>query len=57
MILVSIYGLNQGDYFGVNHPIWVILTTVVLSIPLSWITIKFVRYKERNRQIKWLSYI
>jgi uncharacterized membrane protein len=55
--LVAIFGLNHGDYYGVNHPVWVIVWTLALSLPLGAITIYFVRFKERHRNLKWLSYI
>ena len=54
--LVAIFGLNQGDYYGVNHPFWVVVWSVGLALPLCWVTVKFVRFKAKNRQMKWLSY-
>ncbi len=57
LVLVANFGLNQGDYFGVSHPIWILTWTTGLAIPLCWLTVKFVQFKERNRQLKWLSYI
>lgn len=55
--LVAVFGINQGEYYGVSHPVWVILWALALSLPLGAITVYFVRFKERHRHLKWLSYI
>lgn len=56
-VLVMMFGLNKGDYFGVSHPFWVLVWAIALFFPLWWITVQFVRFKERNRHLKWLSYL
>lgn len=57
LLLVSQFGLNHGHHFGVNHPIWILTWAAGLSIPLCWLTVKFLTYKERHRNLKWLSYL
>lgn len=57
LICVACFGLNQGDYFGVSHPLWVIVWSLVLCWPLVYLTLLFVRFKERHRHYKWLSYL
>jgi len=57
LLLVAIYGTNEGDYFGVSGTLWVWAWTLGLSVPLVYMTLKFAGFKQNNRHLKWLSYI
>lgn len=57
VLAVALFGLNHGDYFGVDgiSAVWIIavLLACALYIPVRW----FARLKARRRDIKWLKYL
>ncbi len=56
VILVSIYGKNQGDYYGVDH-VWGIWLWSLAILPILWFaTCYFARFKQRHRDWQWLKY-
>lgn len=54
---VAIYGLNKGQFFGVDNVstvwIWVAILLVPLYLPTRW----FAGLKQRRRDIWWLKYL
>ena len=56
LICVTLFGLNQGDYFGFEGMGLVWLTAVLLAAalykPVKW----FAQLKARRRDITWLKY-
>lgn len=54
---VAIWGLNQGDYFGVSGvpALWIIsiLLAAALFVPVRW----YGQLKARRRDITWLKYL
>lgn len=56
VIAVSIWGVNQGDYFSVNH-VWMLwLLTIAMSFALYPVVQWFSRFKHQNKQITILKY-
>jgi uncharacterized membrane protein len=55
-ILVSLFGPNQGDRFGMEHMGWIWLTTVLLAVALYYPTKQFSLYKKRSQQA-WIRYL
>lgn len=57
LIAVTIWGLNQGNYFGFNNmgQIWLVtLVIITLLYPLvKW----FSGFKANHRQYRWLKYL
>lgn len=57
LIAVAIYGLNKGQFFGVDNVstvwIWVAILLVPLYLPTRW----FAGVKQRRRDIWWLKYL
>ncbi|MDY6525184.1 heparan-alpha-glucosaminide N-acetyltransferase domain-containing protein [Acinetobacter faecalis] len=56
-ISVGIWGTNQGTYFGVNTVISLWFITIMLSILLYPLMLKFSNFKHKNKQIKLLKYL
>lgn len=56
LTLEHFFGKNQGEYFGFNHPYQVCLATVIVAVPLWFLSLKYRDFKEKHREIKWLSY-
>jgi len=54
-ILISIFGPNQGNLFGVNNFGWVWLLSIIMSVALYFPTKKFAMFKKQNNQT-WLRY-
>ncbi|MDK2091745.1 hypothetical protein [Aliarcobacter butzleri] len=54
---VAIYGLNQGQYFGLSQtwqmPLLSILFAFILYFPTKW----YANLKQKRRDIKWLKYL
>lgn len=57
LILVAIYGTNQGDYFGVNSMASVWLSTLLLAPFLWYATIRFAAFKRKQHGSVLLSYL
>lgn len=55
-IAVSIWGTNQGIYFGVNHVGYIWLISIVLAVLLYYPTKAFNAYK-RVSQRSWVKYL
>lgn len=57
LICVSLWGLNQGEYFGVDHmsSIWII--AIVVAIVLYWPMKSFSSFKGKRRDLVWLKYL
>jgi len=55
-ILVSLFGPNQGDRFGMEHMGWIWLTTVLLAAALYYPTKQLSLYKKRSQQA-WIRYL
>ncbi|ANY14696.1 DUF1624 domain-containing protein [Bordetella pseudohinzii] len=53
----SIWGLNQGKYFGVDSMGAVWLIAIVLAVALYWPVRGFGRLKAARRDIPWLKYL
>ncbi|MFV3131010.1 DUF1624 domain-containing protein [Niveispirillum sp. KHB5.9] len=57
LVAVAIYGLNKGQFFGVDNVstvwIWVAILLVPLYLPTRW----FAGLKQRRRDIWWLKYL
>lgn len=57
LIAVALYGLNKGQFFGVDNVstvwIWFALLLVPLYLPTRW----FAGLKQRRRDIWWLKYL
>lgn len=53
----SVWGLNQGKYFGVDSVASVWLITVLLAVVLYFPVRAFGRLKARRRDIAWLKYL
>ena len=57
LIAVAVYGLNKGQFFGVDNVstvwIWVAILLVPLYLPTRW----FAGLKQRRRDIWWLKYL
>ncbi|MFY8092465.1 MAG: DUF1624 domain-containing protein [Niveispirillum sp.] len=57
LIAVALYGLNKGQFFGVDNVstvwIWFALLLVPLYLPTRW----FADLKQRRRDIWWLKYL
>lgn len=57
LIAVALYGLNKGQFFGVDNVstvwIWVAILLVPLYLPTRW----FAGLKQRRRDIWWLKYL
>ena len=53
----TIWGANQGHYFGFDSMGWVWATTVLLALVLFPPTQWFARLKARRRDIRWLKYL
>ncbi|WP_323588549.1 DUF1624 domain-containing protein [Aliarcobacter butzleri] len=54
---VAIYGLNQGQYFGLSQtwqmPLLSIIFAFILYFPTKW----YANLKQKRRDIKWLKYL
>ena len=55
-ILLTLFGANQGDRFGMEHMGWIWLTTVLLAVALYYPTKQFSLYKKRSQQA-WIRYL
>jgi uncharacterized membrane protein len=53
----SLWGLNQGKYFGVPDMAGVWLIAALLALALYWPVRGFGRLKARRRDIAWLKYL
>ncbi|EJF90334.1 DUF1624 domain-containing protein [Bartonella tamiae] len=53
---VSIWGLNQGQYFGFDTISSVWLCSIILIIALYFPVRSFARFKAKRRDITWLKY-
>lgn len=56
-ISVAIWGTTHGQYFGVNHVITLWLITIILSVLLYPLILKFSEFKHKNKQIPFLKYL
>lgn len=56
-LAVEIFGINHGTYFGVNNVMTLWLITIILSILLYPLMLKFSEFKHNNKQIKFLKYL
>lgn len=56
-ISVEIWGTTQGTHFGVNNVLTLWLITIILSILLYPLMLKFSRFKHNNKQITFLKYL
>ena len=54
-ILISIYGPNQGDLFGVNQFGWVWLISIIMSAVLYFPTKTFAKFKRQSKKA-WVRY-
>lgn len=56
IVAITIWGTNQGDYFGFDH-VWALwVCTPLLVVALYPIVKWFSQLKARRRDIKWLKY-
>ena len=55
-VLISIFGANQGDLFGVNEFYWVWVVSLILSVVMYFPTRSFGAYKKRSKQA-WVRYL
>lgn len=55
-IAVMYYGLNQGQYFGLNNVLSLWITAVILSVLLYPIVARFAKFKHNNKHIRILKY-
>ena len=57
LICVTVFGANQGKYFGFSgvEALWIlsIVFSIVCYFPTAW----FSRLKRRRRDIAWLKYL
>lgn len=56
-ISVTIWGTTHGAYFGVNHVASLWLITIILSVLLYPLVLKFSKFKHENKQIPFLKYL
>lgn len=57
VIAVAIWGTTQDKYFGVNHVVSLWLITLILSVILYPLVLKFSEFKHKNKQITFLKYL
>lgn len=57
VIAVAIWGTTQDKYFGVNHVASLWLITLILSLILYPLVLKFSEFKHKNKQITFLKYL
>lgn len=57
VIAVVIWGTTQDKYFGVNHVVSLWLITLILSVILYPLVLKFSEFKHKNKQITFLKYL
>ena len=55
-LLLTLFGANQGDRFGMEHMGWIWLTSVLLAVALYYPTKQFSLYKKRSQQA-WIRYL
>ncbi|MBF7683069.1 DUF1624 domain-containing protein [Acinetobacter sp. B5B] len=55
-IAVMQYGLNHGQYFGLDSVLSLWITAIILSIVLYPLVALFARFKHNNKQIRILKY-
>ena len=56
LLLVAVFGKNQGDYYGVDYVWGIWLWSLVLAPFLFLTTCRFARFKKQRRDLKWLKY-
>lgn len=56
LVAVAVWGLNQGDYFGVDSVWQVWLITIAMAAILYWPVKAFAQLKARRKDIAWLKY-
>lgn len=54
---VAIWGVNQGQVFGLNSLLWLWGISVLLAVALYPIVRWFAALKQRRRDITWLKYL
>lgn len=57
LITVSIWGKNQGDYFGFDDVSMIWLVTIMLAILFYPLVKLFSQFKARRRDLVWLKYL
>lgn len=57
LLAVTIWGNNQGDYYGFDQLWGVWLWSLILGVGLYFPTRWFARLKQRRRDIAWLKYL
>lgn len=57
LVAVSIWGLNQGEYFGVNHMSSIWLIAIAIAVALYWPMKAFSAFKGKRRDLTWLKYL
>ena len=54
-VLIAIFGVNQGNLFGVNEFGWVWVMSIVMSFVLYFPTKAFAKFKKQSNQT-WVRY-
>lgn len=57
LLAIEVFGKNHGEYFGVDHVSSLWLISIMLSILLYPLMLKFSDFKHRNKHIRILKYL
>lgn len=57
LLAIEVFGKTHGEYFGVDHVSSLWLISIMLSILLYPLMLKFSDFKHRNKHIRILKYL
>lgn len=55
-VLITIFGANQGDLYGVDQFYWVWVMSAAMAYLLYFPTKSFAEFKKRSQQV-WVRYL
>lgn len=57
LIAVALFGKTHGEYFGVDHVSTLWLISIILTVALYPLMLKFSAFKHKNKHIRILKYL
>ncbi|MEG2637178.1 MAG: heparan-alpha-glucosaminide N-acetyltransferase domain-containing protein, partial [Acinetobacter sp.] len=57
LIAVALFGTTHGEYFGVDHVSTLWLISIILTVALYPLMLKFSAFKHKNKHIRILKYL
>ena len=57
LIMIALFGTTHGEYFGVDHVSTLWLISIILTVALYPLMLKFSAFKHKNKHIRILKYL